>query len=59
MTDIKKPLTIITIEKLIDGKEDYKIPLYQRNYDWGEKETLQLLDDVADYAAKRKQNQNY
>ena len=59
MTDIKKPLTIITIEKLIDGKEDYKIPLYQRNYDWGEKETLQLLDDIADYAAKRKQNQNY
>ena len=25
MTDIKKPLTIITIEELLDGKEDYKI----------------------------------
>lgn len=58
MTDIKGPLTI-TIKELLDGKKEYKIPLYQRNYDWGEKETLQLLDDIADYAAKRGQDQNY
>lgn len=58
MSDINKPLTI-TIKKLLNGEDEYKIPLYQRNYDWGEREILQLLDDIADYAAERGQNPNY
>lgn len=51
----------LSIKKLLSNKEKYVIPLYQRNYDWGEKETLQLLDDIADYAKKDKngQSQNY
>ena len=43
-------------EFLSNGK--YVIPIYQRNYDWGEKEALQLIEDVADYA-KEDPNRNY
>lgn len=43
-------------EFLSEGR--YVIPIYQRNYDWGEKETLQLIEDVADYA-KEDRNRNY
>ncbi len=43
-------------EFLSEGR--YVIPIYQRNYDWGEKETLQLIEDVADYA-KEDCNRNY
>ena len=31
------------------------IPIYQRNYDWGEREALQLLEDISDYAQKNKE----
>lgn len=30
----------------------YSVPIYQRNYAWGEAEIEQLLDDVSDYASK-------
>lgn len=30
----------------------YSVPIYQRNYAWGETEIEQLLDDVSDYASK-------
>lgn len=43
-------------EFLSDGQ--YVIPIYQRNYDWGERETLQLLEDISDYAQKNS-NQKY
>ena len=55
MIDSKvKQLTVR--EFLSDGQ--YVIPIYQRNYDWGERETLQLLEDVSDYAQKNS-NQKY
>ena len=38
-------------ELLSNGK--YLIPIYQRNYDWGERESLQLIQDIADYASTR------
>lgn len=43
-------------EFLSEGK--YVIPVYQRNYDWGEREALQLLEDISDYA-KNNNSQNY
>lgn len=47
-------LAILNIrEFLSEGK--YVIPIYQRNYDWGEKEALQLLEDISDYAQKNKE----
>lgn len=33
--------------------DSYLIPIYQRNYAWGEGEIKQLIDDVADYAKKQ------
>ena len=32
------------------SNDKYVIPIYQRNYDWGEKEAQQLIEDIADYA---------
>ena len=39
--------------------DKYRIPIYQRNYDWGEKESLQLLEDIADYASTNKDKKYY
>lgn len=41
------PLSIIDLL----SNDKYLIPIYQRNYDWGEKETLQLIQDIADFAS--------
>lgn len=51
----------LNIRKLLTDGSQYKIPLYQRNYDWGEKEAVQLIEDISDYAAKAKDGdrQNY
>ncbi len=45
MEDIQE----LTIEDLLCESE-YRIPVYQRNYDWGLSETTQLVQDIADYA---------
>lgn len=39
----------LTIKELL-SKDSYRIPIYQRNYDWGERQVLQLIEDIADYA---------
>jgi len=41
------------------SQDEYRIPIYQRNYDWGEKESLQLLEDIADYASIKKDKKYY
>ncbi|KXV32790.1 hypothetical protein AD940_12515 [Gluconobacter thailandicus] len=38
-----------TARELLSGRERYIIPMYQRNYAWGEGEITQLLLDVYDY----------
>ena len=40
-TDIHK-----TITELFDGRYNYIIPLYQRNFAWGDQEITQLLQDL-------------
>lgn len=47
----------LSIQSLL-SKDSYLIPIYQRNYDWGERETLQLIEDIADYASQ-KSDKNY
>lgn len=54
MTNNLKSLTV----KQFLSNDSYVIPIYQRNYDWGEKEVLQLIEDVADYA-KENSDKNY
>ena len=41
------------------GKDHYKIPVYQRNYDWGEPQIQQLIDDVQDFAGKEGKTTDY
>lgn len=38
---------------------DYIIPVYQRNYAWGEPEVTQLIQDIYDYAVAEKRTTNY
>lgn len=51
--ELLKPTTLNIRAFLSEGK--YVIPIYQRNYDWGEREALQLLEDISDYAQKNKE----
>jgi len=39
---------LLSITDLFDKKERYVIPIYQRNYAWGESEVKQLIQDVVD-----------
>ncbi len=48
----------LNIQELL-SQDEYRIPIYQRNYDWGEKESLQLLEDIADYASMKKDKKYY
>ena len=54
---INHDITQLTVKEFLSNGR-YVIPIYQRNYDWGEKETLQLIEDVADYA-KEDSGRNY
>ena len=42
----------LSIKELLSNSK-YLIPIYQRNYDWGERESLQLIQDIADYASTK------
>lgn len=55
--ELLKPATLNIRAFLSEGK--YVIPIYQRNYDWGEREALQLLEDISDYAQKNKEQPYY
>lgn len=48
----------LTLKELLFN-DRYRIPIYQRNYDWSDRETLQLIEDIADYASKRQSKDNY
>lgn len=57
MATIDNNIAQLTVKEFLsEGK--YVIPIYQRNYDWGEREALQLLEDISDYAMNNK-SQNY
>lgn len=51
-------VTPLTVKQLLSESE-YVIPIYQRNYDWGEKEALQLLEDITDYAGNNSDQHYY
>jgi uncharacterized protein with ParB-like and HNH nuclease domain len=46
-----KQLEFKSIRELFSS-DDYVIPIYQRNYDWGESEITQLIQDIVDYIKK-------
>ena len=49
ITAMTNNLKSLTVREFLSN-DNYVIPIYQRNYDWGEKEELQLIEDIADYA---------
>lgn len=50
MSDNLKPLKI---KELLSNNNKYSIPIYQRNYAWGEKEITQLIQDIVDYSLEK------
>ena len=48
-----------SIRTLLDNAARYLVPMYQRNYAWGEGEINQLVQDVSDYQQKSKGEQTY
>ena len=57
MATIDNNIAQLTVKEFLsEGK--YVIPIYQRNYDWEEREALQLLEDISDYA-KNNNSKNY
>ncbi|MBW8354064.1 MAG: DUF262 domain-containing HNH endonuclease family protein [Pseudomonas sp.] len=42
-----------SIKALLSGRDEYVIPMYQRNYAWEEGEITQLIQDVIDYLPKK------
>ncbi len=48
-----------SIKELFASLDNYVIPIYQRNYTWGQGEIKQLIQDVYDYAFDHKPTQPY
>ncbi|WP_149304899.1 DUF262 domain-containing protein [Pareuzebyella sediminis] len=53
-----EPINTFSIREIFDSG-DYIIPIYQRNYAWGEPEIAQLIQDIYDYAVSEKRASNY
>jgi len=45
-------VTSFTVRSLLGDASRYLIPMYQRNYAWGEGEITQLVQDILDYQQK-------
>ena len=44
--------------KTLFSSDDYVIPIYQRNYEWGEPQITQLIQDIVDYIIKSNDTKN-
>lgn len=49
VSDESKELMEVSLNSLFNNGDKYVIPIYQRNYAWGEKERSQLLEDITDF----------
>lgn len=58
---MKNNIPVFSIEELFTNQDTYLIPIYQRNYAWGEGQVNQLIQDVFDFAfdEKKKNNKYY
>lgn len=59
MTNQSTKIKKLTIKNLLDRKDKYVIPIYQRNYAWGESEIVQLIQDIIDYCLLNSNNNYY
>ncbi|RZK00372.1 MAG: DUF262 domain-containing protein, partial [Flavobacterium sp.] len=49
----------LTVGELFTSTEKYLIPIYQRNYEWEDKQILQLIEDVKDYYVEEEEKLYY
>lgn len=57
---MSREISQLSIKALLSGRDEYVIPMYQRNYAWEEGEITQLIQDVIDYLPKKGENaRNY
>lgn len=54
----RKPPTQLSVKELVGSSVDYLIPMYQRNYTWGEGEITQLIQDILDEMPNRSSEGN-
>lgn len=55
-----EPPRSFSVQEVLNNGENYVIPMYQRNYAWGESEVTQLIQDVLDYLPKENEEpRNY
>lgn len=54
---MNEQIQTFSVKALLSDPNRYLIPMYQRNYAWGESEITQLVQDVIDY--KKKGNEVY
>lgn len=50
---MSREISQLSIKALLSGRDEYVIPMYQRNYAWEEGEITQLIQDVIDYLPKK------
>lgn len=48
----------LTVKELLSDAHRYLVPMYQRNYAWGEGEINQLIQDIQDYQNKNQRSEN-
>jgi hypothetical protein len=57
---MNKEIPSFSIKDLFEKNDSYIIPIYQRNYTWGQGEIIQLIQDISDFAFdSKKQDNNY
>ncbi|MEJ5106650.1 DUF262 domain-containing protein [Chryseobacterium sp. MYb328] len=49
----------LTIGKLFTEDNKYLIPIYQRNYEWEDKQIIQLIEDIKDYYIEEEDKHYY
>lgn len=54
-----KAITSFSVKALLCDKSRYLVPMYQRNYAWGEGEINQLIQDVLDYQQSKPEQTYY
>ena len=54
-----EPIQALKFNQLFDEKTRYIVPIYQRNYEWGEPEVTQLVRDIADACLKPGEHHYY
>ncbi|GAB7256969.1 DUF262 domain-containing protein [Polaribacter sp. OB-PA-B3] len=54
----KDNIPTFSIKQLFENRDIYSIPIYQRNYAWGEGQVNQLVQDVFDFAFDSNKNKN-